>query len=388
MKKRTVFGLPITPIRHIEELRGSSFCVSYATRNRLGRQLDDAIDAVAADGILMLDNGAFSAWRSNVPMDVDGFARWAAGILERCEPAVAVVPDVIDGTEAANDEMIEEFFGACFELGLDVPRCRCMVVWHMHESIDRLLYLVEGYSYIAIGSSGEYAKIGTPAWHARIAEAMAAIDAFVADSEGAYSRPWVHMMRAQSEAHRYDFDSADSCNVAVNHCRYKSEGPGHVARLAGRVAAKIDASCDGAERHGIDAPRLNAELVAADRELAAAGDAADYRAALERFFPNLFPQSVPSTTEELDVCQPQPVPPPAAFSLAIPFGSWPTIPSTGPVSTVATAAGATATFPTTGTLCPPAWNASTGTSSPPWPNSSTGASGSSSSSWGTQPGSG
>jgi hypothetical protein len=262
MKKRTVFGLPLTPVRHLAEVKGSSFCVSYATRSKLGGQLDQAIAAVGDDEILLLDNGAFSAWRSGVPMDVDGFARWAADIMARCPQAVAVVPDVIDGDAADNDAMLIDFRGAVLELGLQLDADRTMAVWHMHEPLERLTGLVEGgFQYVAIGSSGEYAQPGTPAWHARIGQALAALDELVAGSNGAYRRPWLHMMRAQAEAHRYDFDSSDSCNLAVNHCRYRETGPGHVGRLAARIAGKIDASCDGTERATIEPP---ADAVAAE----------------------------------------------------------------------------------------------------------------------------
>ena len=267
MKKRTVFGLPITPARHLAEVAGSSFCVSFATRQTLGKQLDQAIAAVGDDEILLVDNGAFSAWRSGVPMDVDGFARWAADILARCPQAVAVVPDVIDGDAAANDEMLIDFRGAVLELGLDLDHDRTMAVWHMHEPVERLTGLVEaGYMYLAIGSSGEYAQPGTPAWHARIAEALAALDNLVAESDGAYRRPWLHMMRAQAEGHRYDFDSSDSCNLAVNHCRYRETGPGHVGRLAARIAGKIDASCNGAERETVEPPAVSTAAESAFRE--------------------------------------------------------------------------------------------------------------------------
>ena len=61
-------------------------------------------------------------------------------------------------------------------------------------------------------------------------------------------------MRAQAQAHLFDFDSSDSTNVAVNHCRYKKEGDGHVARFAERVASKIVDSCDGRERPELEAP--------------------------------------------------------------------------------------------------------------------------------------
>lgn len=261
MKKRIAYGTPVTPAHLIEELAGSSFCVSYWNRKKLGAQLDKIIDIVGEDEILLVDNGAFSAWMSGQEMTSDyweGFASWASDILERCPQAVAVVPDVIDGDAAQNDELIHDFM--CMDW-LDnvgpLPTERLMVVWHMHEPVARLQYLIEsGFFYIAIGSSGEYSKPGTDAWTARIEEAFAAIDELV--ETGAYARPWVHMMRAQAQAHKFDFDSSDSTNVAVNHCRYKAEGTGHVARFADRVASKIVESCDGIERQEVEAPAASA----------------------------------------------------------------------------------------------------------------------------------
>ena len=44
MKKHTIYGLPLNPMPLLDELRGGSFCVSYATRDKLGRQLDQAIE--------------------------------------------------------------------------------------------------------------------------------------------------------------------------------------------------------------------------------------------------------------------------------------------------------------------------------------------------------
>ena len=62
MEKTSIYGLPLNPMPALEQLRGASFCVSYATRNKLGRQLDQAIDLVGEQGILLVDNGAYSAW--------------------------------------------------------------------------------------------------------------------------------------------------------------------------------------------------------------------------------------------------------------------------------------------------------------------------------------
>lgn len=246
MNKRVVFGLPLNPAPLLEQLRGRSFCVSYYHRHRLGRQLDQAIELVGEDGILLLDNGAFTAWQKGETLTWEHwerFAEWAADIMARCPQAVAVIPDVIGGTEQENAELFLDFISC----GL-VETHRCMPVWHMHESLDYLRYLTDYGKYLAIGSSGKYAKVGTPKWHMRIGQAMRAINR--ATIRVGLMRPWIHMMRAQSEMHAYPFDSCDSCNVAVNHGRWRRSNPGdgHVARMAQPILDRVSRSCDGAER--------------------------------------------------------------------------------------------------------------------------------------------
>jgi len=260
MKKRTVFGLPLNPRRLLTQLAGHSFCVSYWHRDKLGSQLESAIRLVGKDQILMLDNGAYSAWRNGqefTPEYWDGFARWAIDIMDRCPQAVLVVPDVIDGNVDANHELACEFLSSlALDHGRLLDRDRCMVVWHMHEPLDYLTHMVEGgYQYIAIGSSGEYGKVGTPEWHGRIEAAFAALDELCQPGSG-YRRPWIHMMRAQSEHHRYPFDSCDSCNLAMNHGAWGRRNPGdfHVARFANTIKRRVDASVTGVEREFIDSP--------------------------------------------------------------------------------------------------------------------------------------
>lgn len=253
MNKTTIYGLPITPRHLLNELAGASFCVSYATRKDLGSQLNQAIELVGQDGILLVDNGAFTAWKAGVDTMgddyVEGFATWANEILERCPQAIAVLPDVIDGTVEQNEQLVAETMSM-------FPADRCMPVWHMHEPIPYLLQLCEGFGYVAIGSSGQFAKPGTPAWTARLQSAMAAITQWEEDSNGAYVRPRLHMMRAQAQAPGFDFDSADSTNVAVNHCRTKHTGEGHVARMAARVDAKMQETAGPEAEHQVKRPLL------------------------------------------------------------------------------------------------------------------------------------
>ena len=253
MHKHTVFGLPLNPTHLLEQLKGASFCVSYGTRKKLGKQLDQAIRLVGDNGILLVDNGAFSAHQSGIDTMSDegylnGFADWANDILDRCPVAIAVIPDVIGGTWQQNAQLIDDTM--CMFDDMD----RLMPIWHMHEPISFLVSLVERFGYIGIGSSGEYFNVGTAKWHARMTEALAAIDATVADSEGCIVRPRIHLMRAQSMAHLYDVDSTDSVNVAINHGRYRKQGEGHVARFAARVDAKIQASAGAATQAQLDQP--------------------------------------------------------------------------------------------------------------------------------------
>lgn len=251
MEKLTVYGLPLNPMPALEQLKGASFCVSYATRQKLGRQLDDAIRLVGETGMLLVDNGAFSMHKQGTDTRdeayLDDYEAWAQAILDRCPQAVAVVPDVIGGTVEDNAELASLW---------QLDPLRSMAIWHMHEDISYLLYLCEAYGHVGIGSSGEYWQTGTEAWHARMREAFAAIDTWEAENDGAYIRPRIHLMRAQSLAHLYPVDSSDSTNVAMNHGRYRAEGEGHVARFAARVDSKIQASAGPAADHQLKRPAL------------------------------------------------------------------------------------------------------------------------------------
>lgn len=254
MEKLAIYGLPITAA-YLPQLKGRSFCVSYATRKRLGRQLDDAIRLVGEDQILLVDNGAFSAHQAGVDTMNDddylnGFAEWANDIADRCPQAIIVFPDVIGGTWEQNWQLIIKSMGLVY--------CdRAMPIWHMHEPIEYLLRLAKAFTYVGFGSSAQYWKIGTPEWHARIQEAFDALAK--QEAETGIERPRVHMMRAQSMAHLYPFDSSDSTNVAMNHERFRrvnGVAENHVAALAARVDGKIQDSAGPIAPHQIAYPLI------------------------------------------------------------------------------------------------------------------------------------
>lgn len=154
-------GLPITPATAaVEAVGGGHAFVSFRHRDQLGIALQYAQS-------FALDNGAFSAWIAGSPVrDWQPFYDWVADVKRHPGFDWAVIPDVIDGDEDANDALLAEWPHGPVA---GVP------VWHMHESIARLKMLAHKYHRVCLGSSGAYRQVGAPLWWDRMHEAMAAI---------------------------------------------------------------------------------------------------------------------------------------------------------------------------------------------------------------------
>ena len=156
-----------------------------------------------------LDNGAYSAWTAGREFDMTGFAGWVKDLWRHPGFDFYVMPDVIGGDEGDNAKMRSAWYQHC-ETGMwdyGYP------VWHLHESLDVLSTLVNGFRGVAFGSSGEYMQIGTVKWWQRMSEAMSV----ATDSDG---RPIckLHGLRMLDPTifSHFPFASADSTNVARN----------------------------------------------------------------------------------------------------------------------------------------------------------------------------
>jgi hypothetical protein len=154
-------GIPITPLTAANKAieAGHAF-VGYEYADQMG-------GVVEVCQSFALDNGAFSAWKRGQPVrDWRGYYEWAADckLVPACD--FAVVPDVIDGSESDNDALLDEW---------PLPHWFGAPVWHMHESLDRLERLASSWPRVCIGSSGEFATVGTAAWWGRMAQAMRVI---------------------------------------------------------------------------------------------------------------------------------------------------------------------------------------------------------------------
>jgi hypothetical protein len=192
-------GLPITPATCAEvAVRAGHAFISFAHPGQLGV-------AVSGCQSFAVDNGAFGAWRSGTPItDWTEYYQFASTCKKHPSCDFAVVPDVIDGDEAANDALLAEW---------PLPRWFGAPVWHLHESFDRLLRLATDWPRVCIGSSGEFAQIGTSKWWRRMNGAMRV----VCDDAGApMCRLHGLRMLDPDVFTRFPFASADSTNIGRN----------------------------------------------------------------------------------------------------------------------------------------------------------------------------
>ncbi len=148
-----------------------------------------------------LDNGAFSVWKQGVEVNWSAYYAWVAEWARHPGFDWAVIPDVIEGDEAANDALLEAWpFG----------RHHGVPVWHFHESLGRLARLAVEWPRVALGSSGQYGTIGTPKWWSRVQQIMETI------CEGGKPKVKLHGLRMLRPAvcQHIPLASADSAGVS------------------------------------------------------------------------------------------------------------------------------------------------------------------------------
>lgn len=187
-------GTPITPQSVLLSTAGACYCVSHI-------RPDNVRTAHAIGQSVMLDNGAFSKWKSGKETDWTAYYAWCDEWLDY-PTTWAVIPDVINAGTQEQDALLREW-----------PHGqKGAPVWHMDEPIARLLDLCDKWQRVCIGSTAEFATVLSPAWCFKMDEAFNAISA-------RHKRlPWVHMLRGMQLAGKHwPFASVDSTDVAQNH---------------------------------------------------------------------------------------------------------------------------------------------------------------------------
>jgi len=186
----------------VNAMFGKHFMVSFATPKKIR-----TIAAISQS--FSLDNGAFSFWKSGKKVNWDKYYKWCEKWLFHPACDFAIMPDLIDGNAEDSKALLYDW---------PFKRTRSAPVWHLHEPISYLKFLVENYSRVAMGSSGDYAKIGTLSWKNRMHEALSSI----CDEIG---RPpcKIHGLRMLNHRifSKYPFSSADSTNLAQGHKQNK-----------------------------------------------------------------------------------------------------------------------------------------------------------------------
>jgi hypothetical protein len=193
-------GTPITPDTAAATiLKGRHAMVSFANPEQLAL-VSDICQSFA------LDNGAFTAWKRGGAVDWSDYVAWIVDWHRHPGFDWYLIPDVIDGDEESNDDLLSWCLDKC-------PISGGIPVWHLHEGISRLLRLAGAFPRIAFGSSGEFAEVGAPAWWNRMAVAMRAVC-----DPGGRPKTKLHGLRMLDPKvfSRFPFSSADSTNVARN----------------------------------------------------------------------------------------------------------------------------------------------------------------------------
>lgn len=222
-------GMPMSGPRQdvARFLAGRHAFVSFASPRELGIALE-VCQTVA------LDNGAFSLWKNGGDVDVAAYHSWVESVSGHPSVDFALIPDKIDGDEATNVELVTSWV----RMGSSV---RSVPIWHLHESLEWLGYLVANFQQVAFGSSGEWSMPGTASWWRRMAEAMRV----ACDSQGR-PKAKLHGLRMLDPEifSRLPFSSADSTNASLN-CgaisRFGAYVPPSAYQRAAVIAQRIEA---------------------------------------------------------------------------------------------------------------------------------------------------
>ncbi len=191
-------GVPITPdVAGLSILSRRHAMVSFAHAEQL-----PLVASVCHS--FALDNGAFSAWKTGAPVTSwEPFYAWVHDWRRHPGFDFALIPDVIDGDEDANDELISDCPFNDIEMS---------PVWHLHESLDRLDRLATSWSRVSLGSSGEFTEVKTDRWWYRMAEAM---EVLCVDGKPRVRLHGLRMLDPEVFT-QFPLASADSTNVARN----------------------------------------------------------------------------------------------------------------------------------------------------------------------------
>lgn len=196
------------------------------------------VEVVAAlSSSFVLDNGAFSHWNAGKgEIDFEEYARWVNEYCLLPNFDWCLIPDKIDGTEEENLDLVHKWVKRGY-------RAKGVPVWHLHESLGYLDYLVSNFEWVAFGSSGEWGTPNTPKWWQRMSKVMN-----IACDDKGRPRCKFHGLRMLDPDvfTRLPLASADSTNAGVNAGSLKRFGIYQAVSAGQRaeiIADRIESHC-------------------------------------------------------------------------------------------------------------------------------------------------
>lgn len=220
---------------------------------------DDLPVAMDVSQSFVLDNSAFSLWKKGGDVPFAEYHSWVQGMAGHPGLDWALIPDKIDGTELENAALVTAWLREGSDV-LSVP------VWHMHESLEWLSYLIDRFQVVALGSSGQWATPGTDGWWSRMTEAMA-----VCCNSIGRPKKKLHGLRMLDPRifTQLPLSSADSTNAAVNSgsiARFGSYLPPTSSQRAEVIASRIEAHNSAAIWEPLSAGQCNFSLSLTDNK--------------------------------------------------------------------------------------------------------------------------
>ena len=152
-----------------------------------------------------IDNGAYSFWKSGETVDWSEFYKWMEKWMSHPRFDFFFIPDVIDGTEHDNNQLV----ASC-----RVPfnnKYQCCPVFHLGERLKRLDFFWElGFRRFAIGSTPGYELKSMNFWNE-----MRKIFEYIC--EDGIPRFKVHGLRMLDEEiiEKFPFSSGDSTSATL-----------------------------------------------------------------------------------------------------------------------------------------------------------------------------
>lgn len=206
--------------------RNSRAMVSFARPEQLKTILKTVGSRV------VLDNGAFSVWNKAKKQEsiVDWANYWTSYYLFVMTYISLIdwfiVPDVIEGTEEENNNLINSIPSSL--------KYKAVPVWHSNESIDKLIRLCKEFKIVAVGCCGDSGVIRSKAWKSKMDEAFCEI---YIKHQLPVKIHGLRMLDGRVMV-QYPFDSCDSTNVSRNVPKDKLRYPEVKCKLARTAVLK------------------------------------------------------------------------------------------------------------------------------------------------------